>query len=87
MPQRDRYNEVVGEVLFEARDELGLTQAEIGEAIGVTGATISVIERNGRLQLADFMRLAIRAYGQNPSDLMRRIERKLLEGADTSSYY
>lgn len=87
MPQHDRYNEVVGEVLFETRGQLGLTQAEVSEATGISGPGLSYMERNGSIKVADLMRLALLAYGQHPSDLMRVIERKLLEGADTSTYY
>ncbi len=36
----------VGEALLLARRKLGLSQAEIGEAIGVSNAFVSMIERD-----------------------------------------
>lgn len=39
----------IGERIKKARVERGLTQAEVGEKMGVKGANISVLERNKRI--------------------------------------
>lgn len=85
MPQnkRDHYNDVIGHVLTELREELCLSQTDAAQQMGWTAGGLSYIERNGSLKVADFMRLALNVYGQNPSDLMKRVERVLLMDTDT----
>ena len=80
----DLYDEIVGEVLKDSREKLGLSQAEAGREIGVTGATMSNWENaRSRLPVVTLMRYSLHVLGEHPSDVMRRIEQRLLGEADT----
>lgn len=86
--QRDHYDEIVAQVLIATRKELGLSQADVAEALGTTQARVVAWEGvKTRLPTADLMRLALAVFGQHPSELMLRMERVLLEEGDSSRYY
>ena len=53
--------QVVGQNLRAARDERGLTQKEVGDAIGVTAMAISFYERGERMP-ADDIKVALARY-------------------------
>lgn len=79
----DYYDEVVGEVLAETRQALGLTQGDVAQAVGISPQMIGFYERaNTRCSVGMLMRIAIRAFGENPSELMKRVEQKIIADSD-----
>lgn len=82
----DHYDEVLAEVITAYRNELAMSRADVAEAMGITESKVTSWESmKVRLPTTDFMRLAM-AFGTHPSEMMRRVERELLEDADTNSY-
>lgn len=88
-PQGDAYEAAVATVLRERRESLGLTQADVAQALGdVTAATVGHWERAFvRVPVPTFMRLAVQAFGVGPADLMREVELKLLDEADDKYWH
>lgn len=81
------YDEVLAEVIANFRTELGLSRADVAEAMGITESKVTSWELvNVRLPTTDFMRLAMAVFGTHPSELMRRVERELMEDADIDRY-
>ncbi|MBL8553707.1 MAG: helix-turn-helix transcriptional regulator [Phenylobacterium sp.] len=74
-------NEVVVSVVRTAREEAGLTQAEVARRIGRDQSHVSLIERSQRrLDVVEFDKIA-RAIGVDPVDLFARIARRLDPGS------
>ncbi len=55
----------IGERIKETRKELGLTQTEFAEKIGVLGAAISLMEKNDRNPSETVVRAICREYSVN----------------------
>lgn len=70
-------NKVVVDTLRAAREEAGLTQAQLAALIGKDQSHISLIERSQRrVDVVEFLTLA-RALRRDPADLIRAIREKL----------
>lgn len=70
---------VLVRLLREKRIELGLTQAAVGEQLGVAQTAISDIEINERGVDFLLVRDLCRIYGEPMEDFLRRFENQLRE--------
>ncbi|WP_396594847.1 helix-turn-helix domain-containing protein [Brevundimonas sp. R86498] len=67
------------EVLAEARQKSGLTQAELADKVGKDQTFISIIERGQRrVDVLEFVALA-KAMGADPGQLFAEVTRRLPE--------
>ena len=79
MPKTDfsGANQVVVDVIRDARQRAGLTQAELADRIGRDQSHVSLIEGSQRrLDVVEFHRIAT-ALGRKPADLFAALSAKL----------
>lgn len=69
------YAGVVGQVLVQARQEMGLGQAELAAAVGVSQPTWSRIERGSQALTIEQLHAAAKKLRVPPSEILTRAER------------
>jgi len=75
MPRSPETQRALGEVIFERRNELKMSQEDVALAAGTTQGRISQIESGHNPSFALARRVA-RALGWSSIELMRRIEER-----------
>jgi transcriptional regulator with XRE-family HTH domain len=75
MPQRPDPQIALGEVIWERREELEMSQEEVALAAGSSQGRISEIECGDNPSFGLAMRIA-RALGMSPVELVRRVEER-----------
>ncbi len=73
------WNNLVGQAIREIRKDIGITQTELGERIGVVPAYISNIESGGAGVSFDMLWRITRALGCYPSDVLMIAEIRATE--------
>ena len=72
--EQDRLARRLRELLTEIRNAKGMTQTDLGKALGRTQTFVSNYERGERrLAVVDFILIA-RTLGEEPRELLRRVE-------------
>jgi transcriptional regulator with XRE-family HTH domain len=75
MPQRPDPQIALGEVIWERREELEMSQEEVALAAGSSQGRISEIECGDNPSFGLALRIA-RALGWSPVELVRRVEER-----------